>query len=407
MKQARLSGERAGGSMSVTTEIAYKSLNHYGEILCGDRVQIVHRRDSDIVVLADGMGSGVRANMLSTLTSQIFARMLEEGAHLDECVETVVDTLPNDPVTHVSYSTFTVLQIFHDGRATLIEYENPECVFIRDGRVLRIPHHERVAHGKVVNDYRFTVKTGDTFLLMSDGTIHAGVGQKNSFGWPWEEIADFALKSWKKGKSPMRQAIRLCDACSELYDGRPGDDTTVACIRVTEEKVVHLMTGPAKNPDDDEKMVREFMSGDDSVTRIVSGGTSATIVSRVLGRPLQVSLDYEDADIPPMGEIGGIDLVTEGVLTLAEVIRLIREYADTSRVNRDFFRKLDAPNAAARIARVFIEECTSVVLYVGTAVNAAYQNPDLPLELGMRQNLTRQLTDALRAIGRPTELHLY
>ena len=103
--------------MSVTTEIAYKSLNHYGEILCGDRVQIVHRRDSDIVVLADGMGSGVRANMLSTLTSQIFARMLEEGAHLDECVETVVDTLPNDPVTHVSYSTFTVLQIFMtDGR---------------------------------------------------------------------------------------------------------------------------------------------------------------------------------------------------------------------------------------------------------------------------------------------------
>ena len=119
------------------------------------------------------------------------------------------------------------------------------------------------------------------------------------------------------------------------------------------------------------------------------------------------NLHYEDADIPPMGEIEGIDLVTEGVLTLAEVIRLIREYADTSRVNRDFFRKLDAPNAAARIARVFIEECTSVVLYVGTAVNAAYQNPDLPLELGMRQNLTRQLTDALRAIGRPTELHLY
>ena len=167
------------------------------------------------------------------------------------------------------------------------------------------------------------------------------------------------------------------------------------------------MTGPAKNPDDDGRMVREFMSGDDGVTRIVSGGTSATIVSRVLGRPLQVSLDYEDADIPPMGEIEGIDLVTEGVLTLAEVIRLIREYADTNKVNRAFFRKLDEPNAAARIARVFIEDCTSVVLYVGTAVNAAYQNPDLPLELGMRQNLTRQLTDALRAIGRPVELHLY
>lgn len=393
--------------MSLTTEIAYKSLNHYGEILCGDKVEIVHRPDSDIVVLADGMGSGVRANMLSTLTSKIFAEMLEQGSHLDQCVETVIDTLPNDPQTHVSYSTFSILQIFHDGRATLIEYENPECIFIRDDALVPIPKHERLTRGKIVNDYRFNVKIGDTFLLMSDGTIHAGVGKKNAFGWPWEDIADYALKSHRTSQSPMRQAIRLCEACNELYDGKPGDDTTVACVRVTEEKIVHLMTGPARNSADDEKMVADFMSGDDSVTRIVSGGTSATIVSRVLGRPMQVSLDYGDSDIPPMGEIEGIDLVTEGVLTLAEVIRLIREYADTDKVDRAYFRKLDDPNAAARIAKVFIEDCTRVVLYVGTAINAAYQNPDLPLELGMRQNLTRQLTEALGAIGRPVETHVY
>lgn len=393
--------------MSITTEIAYKSLNHYGEILCGDRVQIVHRQDSDIVVLADGMGSGVRANMLSTLTSRIFAQMLESGSHLDDCVETVVDTLPNDPVTHVSYSTFTVLQIFHDGRATLIEYENPECIFLRKDQIIRIPPHERVAHGKVVNDYRFTAEVGDTFLLMSDGTIHAGVGSKNSFGWPWEEIAERARENRRTSPSPMRQAIRLCEACNELYDGKPGDDTTVVCVRVTEEKTVHLMTGPARNPADDARMVKEFMSGDESVTRIVSGGTSASIVARELHRPIQVSLDYGDSDIPPMGSIEGIDLVTEGVLTLAAVIRLIREYADPNHVDRAFFRKLDDPNGAARIAKVFIEDCTRVVLYVGTAINAAYQNPDLPLELGMRQNLTRQLTEALEAIGKPVEVHLF
>ena len=89
------------------------------------------------------------------------------------------------------------------------------------------------------------------------------------------------------------------------------------------------------------------------------------------------------------------------------MIRLIREYADTDKVDRAYFRKLDDPNAAARIAKVFIEDCTRVVLYVGTAINAAYQNPDLPLELGMRQNLTRQLTEALGAIGRPVETHVY
>ena len=104
--------------------MASRSLNHVGEILCGDQVQFVHREDSDILILADGMGSGVRANMLSTLTSQIFGKMLQEGASLEECVETVIDTLPADPRTGASYSTFTVLQIFHDGRGILYEYEN-------------------------------------------------------------------------------------------------------------------------------------------------------------------------------------------------------------------------------------------------------------------------------------------
>ena len=154
--------------MNITTEMASKSLNHVGEILCGDRVQMVHRADSDILVLADGMGSGVRANMLSTLTSQIFGKMLLEGATLEECVETVVDTLPADPRTGASYSTFTVLQIFHDGRGILYEYENPGCIFIRGNQLIRIPKHEEDISGKRINTYRFTAQIGDTFLIMSD-----------------------------------------------------------------------------------------------------------------------------------------------------------------------------------------------------------------------------------------------
>lgn len=394
--------------MSVTTEIAYKSLNHYGEILCGDTVEIVHREDSDIVILADGMGSGVQANMLSTLTSKIFGSMLESGAHLNDCVATVIDTLPEDAATGASYSTFTVLQIFHDGRATLIEYDNPGAIFLRGGQVMEIPQRERIELGKSLNDYRFTVQAGDTFLLMSDGTIHAGVGRRFSFGWPWEEIAEFARRQHERFQSPMREAIGICEACLELYEGEPGDDTTVACIRVTGRQIVHLMTGPARNPEDDVRMVSAFMSGDASVKRIVSGGTSASILSRVLGRPLRVSLEYDpESTLPPMGEIEGIDLVTEGVLTLAEVIRIIHAYADIGTIGRRFFEKLERPNAADRIAKLLIEECTEVEMYVGTAINAAYQNPDLPLELGMRQNLTRQLAEALQGIGKPVTLHMF
>ena len=393
--------------MNITTEMASRSLNHVGEILCGDQVQIVHRRDSDILILADGMGSGVRANMLSTLTSQIFGRMLLEGARLEECVETIIDTLPADPRTGASYSTFTVLQIFHDGRGILFEYENPGCIFIRDRELIRIPKNEQIISGKPINTFRFDAQVGDTFFIMSDGTTHAGLGSLMSFGWPWEEIADFALRGHQPGQSPLREAMRICETCNDLYYGEPGDDTTVACVHVTRRTQLHLMTGPAHDKADDARMVRDFMSGDSSVRRVVSGGTSASIVSRILNRPLQVSMDYNDSDLPPEGSIQGIDLVTEGVLTLARVIQILKEYAQPDRVDEAFFKRLDEPNPAARLARMIIEACTEVHLYVGTAVNAAYQNPDLPLELGLRMNLTKQLTEALEAVGKKVECEYY
>lgn len=386
--------------MSITTEMASRSLNHAGEFLCGDQVQIVHREDSDILILADGMGSGVRANMLSTLTSQIFGKMLLDGARLEDCVETVIDTLPADPRTGASYSTFTVLQIFHDGRGILFEYENPGCIFIRGGELIPIPRNEQLISGKRINTFRFRAQVGDAFFIMSDGTIHAGLGSLMSFGWPWEEIAEFAMRGHSDNQSPLREAVRICDMCNDLYGGEPGDDTTVACVHVTRQKRLHLMTGPAQHKEDDERMVRAFMSGDKSVKRIVSGGTSASIVSRVLKRPLSICMDYDNSDLPPEGYMEGIDLVTEGVLTLARVIQILKEYAEPERVDEQFFKRLDEQNPAAKVARMIIEECTEVHLYVGTAVNAAYQNPDLPLELGLRMNLTKQLSEALEAIGK-------
>ena len=138
--------------------------------------------------------------------------------------------------------------------------------------------------GKKINEYRFRVQRGDALILMSDGTVHAGVGQLLNFGWLWEDIAKYAVKQYALTISAMRLAAAICQACDELYQYRPGDDTTVACMRIISAKPVHLMTGPAQDPSMDEEMVKGFMSGDDSTKRIVCGGTSATIVSRVLKR---------------------------------------------------------------------------------------------------------------------------
>ncbi len=392
--------------MGVTVDVAYKSLNKFTEILCGDRVEILKTADSDIMILADGMGSGVKANILSTLTSKILGTMFLNGATLEECVDTIVETLPVCQVRQVAYSTFSILQVYHNGDAYLVEFDNPGCIFIRDGRLMPIPQNLREIDGKKINEFRFQVKKGDALILMSDGTVHAGVGQLLNFGWLWDDIAAYAVKEYGKTISAVRLASSICQACDELYMFRPGDDTTVACMRIIDSKPVHMMTGPAQNPEDDERMVADFMS-DPTAKTIVCGGTSSTIVSRVLKKPLDVSLDYVDPDIPPIAYMDGIDLVTEGVLTLNRVIRLLRRYVKKESVVEDFFEELDKPNGASMVAKMIIEDCTEIHLYVGKAVNSAYQNPGIPFDLGIRQNMVDQLKAVLEDLGKPVTVTYY
>ena len=393
--------------MAITVDVAYKSLNKFTEVLCGDKVELLKTDDSNIMILADGMGSGVKANILATLTSKILGTMFLNGATLEECVETIVETLPICKVRQVAYSTFSILQVFHSGAAYLVEFDNPSCIFIRNGKLVPIPQNIREVQGKKINEYRFQVQRGDALILMSDGTVHAGVGQLLNFGWLWEDIAKYAVKQYALTISAMRLAAAICQACDELYQYRPGDDTTVACMRIINAKPVHLMTGPAQDPSMDEEMVRSFMSGDDSTKRIVCGGTSATIVSRILKKRLDVSMDYVDPDIPPIAYMDGIELVTEGVLTLNRVVQLLRRYVKNETVSEDFFLELDKPNGASMVAKMLIEDCTELHLYVGKAINSAYQNPGLPFDLGIRQNLVEQLKTVVEEMGKQVTVTHY
>ena len=393
--------------MAITVDVAYKSLNKFTEVLCGDKVELLKTEDSNIMILADGMGSGVKANILATLTSKILGTMFLNGATLEECVETIVETLPICKVRQVAYSTFSILQVFHSGAAYLVEFDNPSCIFIRNGKLVPIPQNIREVQGKKINEYRFQVQRGDALILMSDGTVHAGVGQLLNFGWLWEDIAKYAVKQYALTISAMRLAAAICQACDELYQYRPGDDTTVACMRIINAKPVHLMTGPAQDPSMDEEMVRSFMSGDDSTKRIVCGGTSATIVSRILKKRLDVSMDYVDPDIPPIAYMDGIELVTEGVLTLNRVVQLLRRYAKNETVSEDFFLELDKQNGASMVAKMLIEDCTELHLYVGKAINSAYQNPGLPFDLGIRQNLVEQLKTVVEEMGKQVTVTYY
>lgn len=391
--------------MGVSIDVAWKSLNKHQEELCGDKVEVLKTDDSDIVILADGMGSGVKANILATLTSKILGTMLHEGAALESCVETVARTLPICKVRKVAYATFSILQIFHSGEAYLVEFDNPSCVFIRDGKIINYPYETREIEGKKIHEYRFTVKKNDCFVLMSDGVIYAGAGAILDLeGWTWDAMAEYTLKCTKQTLSASRLAVMLSQACSELYEEKPGDDTTVAVARVIERRIVNIFTGPPAKKEDDERLMHDFMHTEGK--KVVAGGTSANIAARVLGKEIVTKADTSSPDVPPMASIDGIDLVTEGVITLGKSLKLLKKYV-RDEFDAEFFDELDADNGASRLAKLLIEECTELNLFVGTAVNAAHKETALNFDLSMRQNLIEQLMRTAEEMGKTVKVMYY
>lgn len=390
--------------MSIRVDISYKSLNKFNEELCGDKVELLKTKDSDIIILADGMGSGVKANILSTLTSKILGTMLYNGATIEDCVETIVKTLPVCQVRQVAYSTFSILQIFRNGDAYLVEFDNPKCIFVRNGVLQEINYDKKVIEEKKIKEARFHVRTNDCFVLTSDGTIHAGVGQILNFGWTWASMAEYTVSAYQSLPSASRLASILSKACDDLYMQRPGDDTTVAVARVINNRVVHLLTGPPSKEEDDLTAVRDFMKG--NAQRIVSGGTTANITAKVLRRTLKTSLDFTDPTLPPTGTIEGIELVTEGVLTLNRALTLMKRYIDDD-LDENFFLELDQDNGGSKIAKMIIEDCTELNMFVGKAINAAHQNPGLPFDLSIRMNLVEQIKETAQKMGKEVNVKYY
>lgn len=385
--------------MSVSIDVAWKSLNKHHEELCGDKVEILKTEDSDIVILADGMGSGVKANILATLTSKILGTMFNEGAEIESCVETIAKTLPICQERKVAYATFSILQIFHSGDAYIVEYDNPSCVFIRDKKVVYYPFCERIIGEKKIREYRFKVQQNDCFVLMSDGVIYAGAGEiLNLQGWTWENMAEYTVQCTKKTMSASRLAVMLSQACDDLYIQKPGDDTTVAVARIIDRHIVNIFTGPPKDKEDDKRLMYEFMHMEGK--KIVAGGTSANIAARCLHKDIVTKVNYNaPAGVPPTASIEGIDLVTEGVLTIAKALKLLKRYV-RDEFDTEFFDELDAANAASRLAKILIEECTQMNLFVGTALNEAYLDSELGFDLSMRRNLIEQLQSVVDKMGK-------
>jgi hypothetical protein len=357
-----------------------------------------------VLVLADGLGSGVKANILATLTSKIIGTMLERGVHVDEAVETIAHTLPVCNVRKLAYSTFSILQVFNNGEARLFEFDNPPVFFLRQGKLTDIPSQSRVINGRTVRERKLNVMLGDTFVMVSDGVIHAGVGASLNLGWKWDNVADYLERNVKKEYTAKAIATLLATVCDSLYMGKPGDDTTVVAVRIQPVREVSLFAGPPVSKNDDEKVVNKFVEG--KGIKVVCGGTTAQIVSRVLGREINTSMEYHDLLVPPTAKIEGVDLVTEGVLTLSRTVEIIRCFV-SDKIRYKDFKMLKGKDGAAKLANILIENCTHLKLFVGRTINPAHQNPNLPADLSIKFKLLEELADLMRSLGKTVEQYYY
>ena len=390
--------------VKLCTDVGYLSLNKNGEAICGDHVEVVQQDNgATVVVLADGLGSGVKANILSTLTAKILSTMLANGLTVEDCVSTIAATLPICKVRQVAYSTFTVIRIDDSLEAELIQYDNPHVVLLRRGKSVDYPHTSEVIDGKTIYKTRIALNEDDSFIAFSDGAVHAGVGRTLNFGWKRDDIAAFLESVYRPDYTAKTLSSLLTAKCDALYGGMPGDDTTACTVRIRRRRPINFMIGPPASPDDVPKMMALFFSKEGK--HIVCGGTTSTLAAQFLGKPLLTGLPkYTDPDIPPTAKIAGVDLVTEGIITINRVLEYAQDYLAENARYADWCIRSDG---ASQISRLLFEEATDINFFVGRAVNPAHQNPNLPISFNIKMRLVEELSTCLKRMGKMIKISYF
>ncbi len=387
----------------LSVDIGYKSINHYGEQLCGDHVDVMQEEGSQskVVVLADGLKSGVKASILSTLTSKIISTMLSQGMSLEECVSTIAATLPISSEYGVAYSTFTILHIIDNQKLELIQYENPMVIMIRNYQVTDYPKEERIIDGKKIIRSLITLQEDDIFIAMSDGCPGANSELSYNKNWTEADIASFMETISPVGYPAKTLATILIEECNKLYDGKPIDDTTACVVRVIKRSQTNLLFGPPANRDDCDRMMALFFSK--AGKHVVCGGTTASIAADYLGKPIRTSTKYRVQGGPPMSEIDGVDLVTEGIVTIDAVLKNAKDYLGRDEAYVEWSVQHDA---AALVSRVLFEDTTDINFFVGRAINPAHQDID-SINFNVKMTLIEDLSKCLRQMGKSVKVSYF
>ncbi len=380
-------------------DVYEKSLKKHNEELCGDTVKISKQKDRTIVVLSDGLGSGVKANILATLTAEIVSTLLNNNVELNEVIKTIIATLPMCKVRKLAYATFSVMDIDESTNTfKVINSENPPIFHMREGRIIKPVKKEENVLGRKVTIYEGSINRGDFIGMASDGVLYAGLGKVMNFGWGWENIAQYMEESFAHNNLTCKDIVSsVIDHTERLYRGEIGDDSTFVGMYAREMRKLIIFTGPPVDKAQDHRYINEFMSFEGE--RVICGGTTANLVSEFMNEKIETDITNLSPDIPPIGRMTGVNLVTEGIVTLAKVIEYLKKgpgQIDESAGGR---------NGAALLLNKLLS-ADYIQFLVGQTVNPYYQNPLLPRNLSIRVSLIRELSELLSGLRKEVAVTL-
>lgn len=377
---------------NIHIDVNCQQINHEGERICGDVFvsKKIEQENRIICVLSDGMGHGVKANMLATLTATMAVNFAREHKEPTKIAEIIMKTLPVCSVRQISYSTFTIIDIEIGGRVSILEYDNPQCTIFRKNEVFNPGWQclllEEGKNKKELLYTSFVPQKEDRILFWSDGIAQSGLGSdKYPFGWGVNEMVGFVMEKIKKSPtiSARKLSVLTVNKAFQNDHYHAKDDTSCASIYFREPRKLLLSTGPPIRKASDKelaKIVKNFPG-----KKVIAGGTTADIIARELNVKITDSLDFEDPDLPPESHMDGIDLVTEGILTLSKVANILKDYSSDQDLG-------DGP--ADKMVKLFIRS-DEIHILVGTKINIAHQDPTLPVELEIRRTVAKRIARLL------------
>lgn len=376
-------------------EISAYQKNHFGEHICGD-VFVSERLKEEkraIAVLADGMGHGVKANVLATLTATMSLSFAKEHEDANTIANIIMRTLPVCSERQTSYSTFSIVDVDNE-EVTILEYDNPLCLIIRDGEefdpkweTIILEDIDSLGRSTEIKLCTFKPQKEDRIIIVSDGITQSGMGMgEYLLGWGRENYVEYVKEtiSHEKNISASKLAQRVVNKANINDHYRSKDDTSCGVFYFRDPRKMIIATGPPFHRESDKEYAQRLWNF--KGPKVICGATTADIISRELNIEVDDSILATDPSLPQMSKMDGIDLVTEGILTLTKVINMLSSNTESS---------LKLGNGPADMIIKLLLESDEIVIMVGTMINQAHHDPTLPVEIEIRRSTIKRLSELL------------